>query len=112
MKRLWRLRGHAQYLAETLRAVAHPVRLGVVAVLCERQANVTEIAELVGRPQAVVSQALRILRMSGLVRVARAGGFARYSLAEPRLRDLVKCLEGCPSSRSERVFVRRRGGRA
>jgi len=39
--------------------------------------------------------------MSGLVEAARKEGFARYRLAEPRLRQLVKCLEGCPSNRSK-----------
>jgi hypothetical protein len=43
-----------------------------------------------------VSQELRILRMSGLVGAERSGGFASYSLAEPRLKELLKCLDKCP----------------
>jgi ArsR family transcriptional regulator len=42
-----------------------------------------------------VSQQLRILRAQGLVAVKREGGFARYRIAEPQLRDLVCCMEKC-----------------
>lgn len=97
MTRLWSDVESARRLSETMKAVAHPVRLRIVAALCEGQEVVGELAGLLGLPQAVVSQQLRILRMSGLVAVRRENGFACYRLAQPRLRDLVKCLEGCSS---------------
>jgi len=43
-----------------------------------------------------VSQQLRILRSEGLVESRRSEGFVLYSLALPRLKDLLKCLERCP----------------
>jgi DNA-binding transcriptional ArsR family regulator len=78
------------------------VRLQIIAILCKREENVSGLAERLGHKQAAVSQQLRILRMSGLVDALRESGFARYRLAEPRLRQLIQCLEGCPSDRSER----------
>jgi DNA-binding transcriptional ArsR family regulator len=88
-------RPRAVHLADVLKALAHPERLRIVAALGEQELTVTDLAARLGLPQAVVSQQLRILRMSGLAAVERGGGFARYALAEPRLRDLIACLEGC-----------------
>lgn len=87
----------AEHCSEILKAVAHPLRLKIVAVLCEKDLHVNALAELLEVGQAVVSQHLRILRMSDLVRVTRQRGFSMYSLAEPRLVDLVRCIERCGS---------------
>jgi DNA-binding transcriptional ArsR family regulator len=95
----------AAHLADTLRAIAHPIRLRIVGLLCSENLSVTVMAEMLDVPQAIVSQQLRILRMSGLVHSVRSRGRASYRLGEPRLRQLVKCLEGCPSNRMQ-------GGRA
>ena len=82
-------------IVEILKAIAHPLRLRVVAVLCERDENVSSLAAELGANQTIVSQQLRILRMSGLVNVDRKGGFAVYSLAEPHLQTLIECMTGC-----------------
>ncbi|MFZ5860779.1 MAG: hypothetical protein ACOYVH_08585 [Spirochaetota bacterium] len=42
-----------------------------------------------------MSQQLRILRMADLVQYRRVKGFATYSIKQPRLADLIHCLEGC-----------------
>ncbi len=78
-----------------LKAVAHPIRLRIVAILCRGEENVTGLADKVGASQAIVSQQLRILRSNGLVAASRAGGFARYRLVEQNLRGLVRCMENC-----------------
>jgi ArsR family transcriptional regulator len=82
-------------VVDVLKAVAHPVRLRIVAVLREGERNVNGLADLLGTNQAIVSQQLRILRMCGLVEVTREGGFAVYRLAEPHLDDLLRCMESC-----------------
>jgi ArsR family transcriptional regulator len=84
-----------EQLADVVKALAHPLRLGIVASLCESEACVGALVERLGARQTAVSQQLRILRMSGLVDVARLRGGAVYRLAEPRLRELVACLSGC-----------------
>jgi ArsR family transcriptional regulator len=96
MKSLAGSEGRARHLADILKALGHQSRLRIVAVLCDQEETVGEIAVQLDIPQALVSQQLRILRMSGLVEASREGGFARYRLAEPRLRELLRCLEGCP----------------
>jgi DNA-binding transcriptional ArsR family regulator len=78
--------------ADLLRAMAHPVRLGIVQILSSGEAHVTALAGALGIPQPIVSQQLRILRMHRLVAARREGGFTRYRLEEPGLRDLVSCI--------------------
>lgn len=85
----------AGHVAEVLKAVAHPIRIRIVAILCEADANVTVLAKKLGASQAIVSQQLRILRSHGLVAAKREGGFARYRLVERNLRGLVRCMERC-----------------
>lgn len=85
----------ATRIADILKAVAHPLRLRLVARLCDGPEHVGALADALGQSQAVVSQQLRILRMSHLVSVERTGGHATYSLAEPQLRSLVACMDGC-----------------
>jgi DNA-binding transcriptional ArsR family regulator len=85
----------AERLAEVLRAVAHPLRLRIVALLCAGERHVNGLAGELSAPQPIVSQQLRILRARGLVEATRENGFARYRLAEPALRELVCCMERC-----------------
>jgi len=85
----------AAEVADILKAVAHPLRLRIVAILCEGEMQVNALAERLGARQAIVSQQLRILRMHRLVVAVRQNGCASYRLLEPRLRNLVRCVEGC-----------------
>jgi ArsR family transcriptional regulator len=85
----------ANHVADVLKAVAHPLRLRIVASLCEGEAHVGALAEKLDATQAIVSQQLRILRSHGLVAATRSGGFARYRLVEKNLRGLVRCMEHC-----------------
>ncbi len=85
----------AAHVAEVLKAVAHPLRIRIVALLCRGEQHVNGLAEALEVPQAIVSQQLRILRLRNLVAVTRQDGFAHYRLAEPQLQELVCCMERC-----------------
>jgi ArsR family transcriptional regulator len=85
----------AEHVADVLKAVAHPLRVRIVALLCRRDRHVSELAEALGVAQPIVSQQLRILRSNGLVAVRRQDGFAWYRISEPALRELVCCMERC-----------------
>lgn len=82
-------------IAQILKALGHPVRLRIVALLVREELHVGALSEVLELPQAVVSQQLGILRMRGLVESTRDQGRAVYHIMEFRLRDLVACLEGC-----------------
>ena len=92
----------AEPLAEILRAIAHPLRLRIIAVLCSEDLHVNALADRLGAKQAIVSQQLRSLRMLRLVEGKRQDGLVRYRLLEPRLRDLVRCLSECSAGERQR----------
>jgi ArsR family transcriptional regulator len=85
----------AEHVATVLKAIAHPLRVRIVASLCREEAHVSALAEALEAPQAIVSQQLRILRAERLVEARREEGYAYYRIAEPALRDLVCCMEKC-----------------
>ena len=85
----------AEQVAEMVKAIAHPMRLRIIALLNQGDKRVMALAQQLDRSQSAVSQQLRILRMCGLVSALKDGGEVHYTLAEPRLRELVDCLEKC-----------------
>lgn len=90
-------RDQAERFSETLKALGHPVRLQIVDILSNGPKSVTELSELIEQQQAIISQQLKILRLSDLVVVKRAQGKAFYSLAFPNLITLLNCLRSCQS---------------
>ncbi len=82
-------------IAEMLKALGHPLRLRIVALLCLGDERVGELATKLDLRPALISQQLRILRMTGLVEVVRVDGIGRYTLSEPRLVSMVECMAGC-----------------
>jgi DNA-binding transcriptional ArsR family regulator len=91
----------AAEVAEMIKALGHPIRLGIISILAKRDARVNELCGILDARQAAVSQQLRILRMSGLVTTVKNGGVPLYTLAEPRLCDLLVCLGGCERGRGK-----------
>ena len=81
--------------SEILKALGHPVRLRLVDVLSAAERNVTELEEILGVKQAVISQQLKILRLNGLVNQKRRDGHAYYSLARSETRELLACIRRC-----------------
>ena len=96
--------GTANEAAEILKAIAHPLRLRIVAILCDEELHVNALAERLGVAQAMASQQLRILRMRTLAGVTRENGHAYYRLTEPHLRQMIQCMDSC--------LIERQGGQA
>src|SRR4051794_3862604 len=79
---------------DLLKELADPVRLRVVDRLGHRgPATVSELAAELRLPMPQLSNHLRRLRESGLVRVERAGRHAVYQLADPGLEALLPLLD-------------------
>lgn len=85
----------AEKAAELLKALAHPVRLQIIALLTEGEEHVSGLSERLGVKQSIISQQLRILRMHRLVEVNKIQPYSYYRLTEAQLPNFVQCIEGC-----------------
>ncbi|MEL6862878.1 MAG: metalloregulator ArsR/SmtB family transcription factor [Bacteroidota bacterium] len=79
---------------ETLRAIAHPIRLAIVELLhTKNEMSVTEVFTSLDIQQAVASHHLRIMKSKNIVKVSRQGQNSIYSLADPAVYDILPILE-------------------
>jgi DNA-binding transcriptional ArsR family regulator len=69
-------------LVDTLKALAHPVRLRILALLHGGELCVCEVAEVLGLAPSTVSEHLTDLRRTGLVREWKVGRWVHVALAE------------------------------
>lgn len=76
----------------TLKAMAHPIRLQMLIGLMKDKCHVSKIQKRLGLPQSTVSQHLAILRRNGLVQARREGVKVCYRVSDPRVRGLVETL--------------------
>jgi DNA-binding transcriptional ArsR family regulator len=74
---------------ELLRALAAPLRIRIVTELANGPRCVHELVEMLGVPQPLVSQHLRVLRGAGVVRGARRGREIAYSLTDEHIAHIV-----------------------
>jgi DNA-binding transcriptional ArsR family regulator len=81
--------------ADTIRVLGHPDRLKIVEVLEVKDASVSEIQEKVGLSQPIVSQHLARLRAHGIVDSTREGQHVIYSLVEPKVEHILRCIRTC-----------------
>jgi DNA-binding transcriptional ArsR family regulator len=86
-----------------LKALSHETRLLILCILAESERTVTEIEEMLGLQQAVVSQHLARLRMERLVDTRRDGRLVYYMIAGSEICAVVSALGSvfCRSARSE-----------
>ena len=79
--------------ANSLKAIAHPVRLAMVELLKDGgKLTVTEIYESLGLEQAVTSQHLSILRDKNILKSQRKGKHTFYSLKHPCVVDVIQMI--------------------
>lgn len=78
---------------ETLRAVAHPIRIAIIDLLFDNgQMTVTDIYTKLNIEQAIASHHLRILKNKGVLEAERDGKNSLYSLASEDYYDIVRIL--------------------
>ncbi len=77
--------------AEFFRALAHPIRIRLLEVLVSTpDRSVQDLQRTLGIGQPIVSQQLARLRASGIVVATKSGAATRYSVTDPRLKDLLQ----------------------
>jgi DNA-binding transcriptional ArsR family regulator len=80
--------------AVTLRALNHKLRQQIVKLIDEnKRITVTEIFNKLHLEQSVASQHLAVLRRAGIVKTHRDGKFIYYSVNNPRIAHIMKCVE-------------------
>lgn len=80
--------------AETLKVLAHPVRLCIINGLLEKgECNVSFMQECLELPQSTVSQHLQKLKSAGIIEGKRNGTEINYKLSDKYVADLVIALK-------------------
>lgn len=69
-------------------AVAEPKRRQIIEVMGQRELSVTELIELLGWPQPMVSKHLGVLKKVGLVRERRVGRQRLYRVDVEQLKPI------------------------
>ncbi|WP_280689341.1 metalloregulator ArsR/SmtB family transcription factor [Kitasatospora sp. GAS204B] len=78
-----------QAASELLRALAAPVRLGIVRELADGHRRVHELVAALGVSQPLVSQHLRLLRAARIVTAHRKSREIEYSLTDEHVAHIV-----------------------
>src|SRR5579872_3007204 len=92
-------------LVGSLRAVAEPTRLRLVALLGQEELTVTEICRVIGQSQPRTSRHLRLLVDARVLERAPEGAFVYYRLAEhSQAADLAHGL-ACVAPASDGVIA-------
>lgn len=86
------LLGQARKASELLKALAHENRLLILCLLTEGEKSVSELENIMGMPQATVSQQLARLRFDRLVTTRRSGRTIYYSIASGEVSSVIKTL--------------------
>jgi ArsR family transcriptional regulator, zinc-responsive transcriptional repressor len=79
--------------AECLRTLAHPHRLRMVQMMLQGDFTVSELAEACELPSAMASEHLRLMQRCGLLTSEKHGRKVFYRVAEPQLKNIMKCIE-------------------
>ena len=77
-----------------LKALANEDRLMLLCQLSDGEKSVSELEELLDIHQPTLSQQLGVLRTEGLVDTRREGKRIYYSVADPRVMEILHTLYG------------------
>jgi len=81
-----------QKTSDSLKVMAHPLRLKMIRILSTRPASVGELAGACEIPSPLVSSHLRLLSDRGVVKKQRRGRQVFYRVAEPVYGRILDCL--------------------
>lgn len=85
------MKGYEQQ-AGVMKALAHPVRLRILDILCQEEQCVCHLTTVLGVRQPYVSQQLAILREVGLVTDRREGLIVYYSLHNQQVARVMSAV--------------------
>ena len=80
-------------MAEQLKALGHPVRLGLILQLLKKQnCCCGQLCDCFDQSQSTISQHLSVLKDAGLVESEKQGNRMKYSLVPHALYDLERFI--------------------
>jgi len=83
-------------VAFILKAIAHPMRLGIVKLLAEHEElSVSAICEMLGSEQSLTSHHLSNMKLKGILDCKRDGKNILYSLKMKEVLGVLKCMSSC-----------------
>ncbi len=85
-------REQREVAAQVLKAMAHPVRLGVIELLADGEMSVTELYEALDCSQSTMSTQLKTLQNQGLIQCRKEGTTKYCSLRTRDFLQLFECL--------------------
>jgi DNA-binding transcriptional ArsR family regulator len=80
--------------AKLFHILSHPIRLRILDELRKEEACVCHLQAVLERPQAYVSQQLRVLREADMVMDERDGLLVYYRLVDPEVERLLENVLG------------------
>lgn len=82
--------------SELLKVAAHPQRLAILDLLGgKKRMCVSDLVQVLGIEQAILSQHLTLMRDKGLLGVEKEGKYSFYHLEQPGFLKIIKDLESC-----------------
>ncbi|MGB0839174.1 MAG: ArsR/SmtB family transcription factor [Chitinophagales bacterium] len=83
-------------IASILKAVAHPIRLGIIELLDQnKRLSVSQICTRLQSEQSLTSHNLKNMRLQGILVAERDGKNVFYSLKVKDIPKIIDCLENC-----------------
>lgn len=79
-----------QDLAEFYKLLGNPTRLRIIFALGKGELCVCDVAHILGLSMPATSQQLKLLRQRGILNHRNDGRMAYYSLAKPRLFEVIQ----------------------
>jgi len=92
-----------QQVSEIFHLLSHPARLQILDELRRDPACVCHLEAVLDKPQAYVSQQLRVLREAGAVGDRRDGLFVYYRLVDDQVEQLLEEVLGPAGRRTEPI---------
>ena len=79
--------------ATVFKALAHPIRIGILMQLQEDSKNSNELYKALGCSQSVMSQQIKILKECGLISCQMNGTSKYCKIISPHLHLLLMCAQ-------------------
>jgi ArsR family transcriptional regulator, cadmium/lead-responsive transcriptional repressor len=91
--------------AKLFRGLADPSRLAILEALRAGERTVSEIVLETGLSQPNASGHLACLKDCGLVTSHQEGRYVYYALADPRIEEVIRDIEGILSDGADRIYA-------